>query len=202
MGRVFADRAHRFTALGLIGLTVVAAMVATAGVTDMLLHNRRKRNEWLAEQQARTRRDVKEALAARERGVATDDQMLLINRERVAAEAAEAKKSKPGIFRRVKNSVFGGPSEGQQKTVGLGEGAATADTLTIPHIVEREIHDEQSQGGVMAAVEQRLGRDRRSGEAIEKAVRPRGGPLDHEAQRIADAVQSSASWTSWLSGRK
>jgi predicted TIM-barrel fold metal-dependent hydrolase len=93
VGRIWADRMHRFTAMGLIGLTVVSGMVAVAGITDMLLHNRRRRNEWMAEQRAKSARDLIEAVEARERGEATEDQLLLINRERAAREAEEAKKN-------------------------------------------------------------------------------------------------------------
>ena len=129
VGRRWADRAHRFTAIGLIGLTVISGMVAAAGITDMLLHNRRRRNEWLDEKRAETQVQVKEALAAQEEGRATDDQMLLINRERAAIEAAEAKRNRPGIFKRAKNAIFSGLSNEEQKGGRIGAGAA--DTLAL-----------------------------------------------------------------------
>ena len=72
----------------------------------MLLHNRRRRSEWLAEQKAKTAHDLaiaKQALAA---GAVTEDQMLLINRERAAEEAAEAKRNRPGIFKRATGWLF------------------------------------------------------------------------------------------------
>ncbi|KAF2863855.1 hypothetical protein K470DRAFT_84046 [Piedraia hortae CBS 480.64] len=50
LGRKWADRTHRATVFGIIGFTVVSAVVATAGTTDMIMHNRKRRAEWRAEQ--------------------------------------------------------------------------------------------------------------------------------------------------------
>ncbi|KAI5782634.1 hypothetical protein EDC01DRAFT_664348 [Geopyxis carbonaria] len=51
-GRYVADKAHRITALTLIGATVVAGGITVFAITDLMLHNRRKRAERLAEVQA------------------------------------------------------------------------------------------------------------------------------------------------------
>lgn len=199
IGRVVADRAHRYTALGLIGLTVLSAMVATAGVTDMLVHNRRRRNEWFAEKHAKTKSDLKEAFAAMDHGTATDDQMLLINRERAAAEAAEARRNRPGVLKRAKSWLFSGLSSEEQKGGKLGAGAA--DTLAMSHAIKEELLDDRPNGGVLNAVERRLDEKRRSGEQVEEAFRPRGGPLDREAQRAANAAADlTKSWSNWVFG--
>ena len=89
--------------------------MATAGITDMLLHNRRKRNDWLAEQQAKSARDLADAKRAEMAGTITEDQMLLINRERAAVEAAEKKKNRPGVFKRVSEWLFSDLSKEEQK---------------------------------------------------------------------------------------
>lgn len=69
LGRSWADRLHRFTTLSLITITLVSAAVATAGITDMVMHNRRRRGEWLAQKQAETAAatfEAKRALGAGE----------------------------------------------------------------------------------------------------------------------------------------
>lgn len=195
IGRAFADRAHRFTALSLIGLTVVTGMVATAGITDMLLHNRRRRNEWLAEKQAQSARDLREAQNALAQGSATEDQMLLINRERAAFEADEAKRNRPGMFKRATGWVFGGLEKEEKKGGTLGVGAAGPTT-------REPMLGETADRGVLQAVEEKVAEDRRSGERVDEVLRPLGGPLDRQAEAATrSAERTGRSWTSWISGR-
>lgn len=200
IGRRWADRAHRFTAIGLIGLTVVSGMVATAGITDMLLHNRRRRNEWLAQKQAETQIEVQRALVAHAEGRATDDQMLLINRERAAAEAAEARRNRAGIFKRAKNWMFSGLSTEEQKGGRIGAGAA--DALAVSHVIKEELPVEKDESSVVHSLEKAVESHRQVGEptGIPKRL---GGPLDQEAQRVAIAVSNTGEgWLNWLTGKR
>lgn len=202
IGRKVADRAHRFTALGLIGLTIVSGCVAAAGITDMLLHNRRRRNEWLAEQQARTARELAEAKRAVAMGMeVTEDQMLLINRERAAEEAAEAKRNRPGMFKRATSYVFGGMEKEEAKGGRLGAAAAAA-TVTPSAVSEGPAEGQKHDRGVLRAVEEKLDENRRQGEQVEEVMRPLGGPLDRQAQLVADSVShASRNWLDRITGR-
>lgn len=198
VGRKWADRAHRVTALGLVGFTVLSAAVATAGITDMLLHNRRRRNEWLAEKQAESARELAIAKQALDQGRASEDQMLLINRERVAEEAAEAKRNKPGIIKRTTSWMFGGLSQEEQKGGRLGAAAAGSQSaLDEAKQVSSSLADEGKS--VLQAVSNKVESHRREGEAVQEFINPVGGPLDRRAQAVADAA--SRSWTSWITGR-
>ncbi|KAK4553581.1 hypothetical protein LTR86_009377 [Recurvomyces mirabilis] len=198
VGRIWADRAHRITAVGLIGLTVVSACVATAGITDMLLHNRRKRNDWLAEQQAKSARDLAEARQAEVRGEVTEDQMLLINRERAAVEAAEVKRLRPGVFKRVGGWLFGDLSKEELKGGRLGAGVSSVVDAVGLESAQGQKHDRS----VLQAVEEKVEASRRQGERVEERLHPFGGPLDRQAQSAADAVTgSSRSWIDRLTGR-
>lgn len=202
IGRIWADRAHRFTALGLIGLTVITGMIATAGITDMLLHNRRRRNEWLAEKQAETARDLAIAKQAEAQGIATEDQRLLINRERAAAEAVEAKKNRPGIFKRITNSLYGGLSEEEQKGGKLG--SATASQIKSALDGPNGSSSTNAEGGqsILHAVQQNIDSHRRQGEMVQELIDPAGGPLDREAELVVKTASAKAtSWTGWLTGR-
>lgn len=190
VGRAVADRAHRVTAISLIGLTVVTGMVATAGITDMLLHNRRRRNEWLAEKQAQSARDLREAADAAGRGEASEEQRLLINRERAAREAEEARRSRPGVWKRVKGWVFGGLEMEERRGGRMGMG------------FREEEAGEGEEKGVLAAVEEKVEGDRRAGERVEEVLRPLGGPLDREADSVVRSVEAKGrSWSSWIMGR-
>lgn len=195
IGRKWADRAHRVTAISLIGLTVVSAAVATAGISDMIIHNRRKRGEWLAEQQAKTARALAEARATQVAGGSlTEEQVLLINRERAAMEAEEARRNRPGIFKRATNWAFGGLSMDEQKG-GRLRGNAPSNTT-------EKTYGEEPSGGVLQAVEERREESRTKVEKIEEAGRPLGGPLDWQAQSAADAISTtSRSWLSRITGK-
>ncbi|GAB7348895.1 hypothetical protein MBLNU459_g7588t2 [Dothideomycetes sp. NU459] len=147
VGRRWADRAHRATAWSLIGLTeamatVTSGVIASFAIGDMLMHNRRKRSEWLAEQQAKHRAQLDEARAVLASGGALDeDQRLLLNQERAQMEAAELQKNKKGIFTRARESLFASvPGEETKGGALLGGGGAA-----------------QNDGsGVLAAVEEKV----------------------------------------------
>ncbi|KAF4552252.1 Hypothetical protein D9617_10g072330 [Elsinoe fawcettii] len=199
VGRVWADRAHRTTAWGLIGLTVVCGVFATFSIGDMLMHNRRKRNEWLQEQQQKSAVLLEEARTAAARGTANDDQILLLNRERAAQEAEAERKAKKGIFRRAKETVFGGlEKEEQQGGKIMAEVRATQQqraAATSPEIQQSGFLEDINPS-IQAAVSK-----------VKETVSPStnagiGGPLDRQAQASIDAIsQQSKSWFSWVTGR-
>ncbi|EGP89305.1 unnamed protein product [Zymoseptoria tritici ST99CH_1A5] len=187
-GRIWADRAHRFTALGLIGFTVISAAVATAGITDMMMHNRRRRNEWFAEKSAEATRNMLLAIQAVERGEATEDQVLLINRARVAEQVAEEKKNKPGIFKRAKGWLYGGLSEEEKRGGRLGVVGAVEEAV--------EERRDGGTGGVLQAVEEKMESSRRREmETLAESINPAGGSLDQRAQLLVDSASNvTSSW--------
>ena len=74
----------------------MCGVFATFAIGDMLIHNRRKRNEWLEEQQRKSAIALEEARQAANTGTANEDQILLLNRERAAAQAEAERKIKTG----------------------------------------------------------------------------------------------------------
>lgn len=200
IGRVWADRAHRVTAISLIGFTVVATVVATAGITDMMLHNRRRRKEWFAEKQAESAREYAVAKQAESYGVATEDQMLLINRARVAMESEEAKKNRPGMFKRA--GTWLGLAEEDKKSGRLSQTAASTTELVADSVQQGAESVAKEGRGVLHAVEQKVEENRRHAEHLQQTANPSGGLLDRQAQLAADSVTDrTRSWTSWTSWR-
>ncbi|QIW95762.1 hypothetical protein AMS68_001280 [Peltaster fructicola] len=180
IGRRWADRAHRVTALSLLGLTIVSVLVAGAGITDLVLHNRRRRRDWYAEQDLKRAADVQEAKAALGAGTITQDQLLLLGQERAKFEAAEARKNKPGMFKSASNYLFGGLAKEEQKGGRLA--AAPQPTPSIREQVAEMVQTTQT-----VAIK------------TEEAVLPQGGPLDRQAQHIYDAaLHQGTSWRKWL----
>ncbi|KAK4620520.1 hypothetical protein CLAFUR0_11391 [Fulvia fulva] len=209
IGRIWADRVHRFTAIGLIGLTIVSGAVATAGITDMMLHNRKRRKEWLAEKQAESTRDLMIAQEALKEGRASEDQMLLINRERVACETEMERRNRPGLFKRATGFLYGGLSEEEKKGGRLMSGngvdgveGAVGSAVDEVKQVSSNLIDEGRHA--VHKVEEKFEQTQRNGQAIAmgELATPTGGPLDKEAQMTANKASNTArSWTSWITGR-
>lgn len=200
---MWADRAHRVTTLGLIGLSLVTLVLATGGITDMVLHNRRKRNEWFAEMQMKSAKELGEARRAQSLGSATEDQVLLINRERAAYEAAEARKNKPGVFKSATTWLFSGLSSEEQKGGRLGGGTTASAAATQPEAVnafpQPAIAGQEHDRSVLQAVQDKVEANRRQGERVEERIRPMGGPLDRQAANAANAATDvGRGWMSWM----
>lgn len=188
------------TAITLIGFTVVSAVVATAGITDMMLHNRRRREEWFAEKQAESAREFAVAKQAEAHGVATEDQILLINRANVAMQAEAAKQNRPGIFKRA--GTWLGLSDEEKKGGRLSQAAASTTESVADAVQEGAASVAQEGRGVLKAVEQKVEENRRHTEHLQQTANPTGGPLDRQAQLAVDSVSSrTRSWTSWIGGR-
>lgn len=175
-------------------------MVAAAGITDMLMHNRRRRNEWIAEQGAKRAMELKDARIAEGQGRETEEQRLLINQARAAMEAEQEKQNRPGMFRRATSWVTGGLSKEEQKGGRLG--AEARERAAVGIVGTEEMLGEREDKGVLQAVQEKVEAHRRTGEQVDEIIRPLGGPLDRQAQHVSDAVvQSSKSWRSWITGR-
>lgn len=187
------------------------------------MHNRRKRAEWLLDQQTKHRAALTEARALLARGEhITEDQMLLLNQERAAVEAEERRKNKPGIFSRAKSVVYDSVPEVETKG---GELARGVQEQARDGFVQAKdgLHkaEQKVQGlGIKDAVEQKVEQGRqyaqqglqkvehgveevehRAGQILHKpaVVKVVGGPLDREAQAVADKVtQTGKSWTDWV----
>ncbi|KAI9833178.1 MAG: hypothetical protein M1819_003801 [Sarea resinae] len=215
-GRVWADRAHRITALSLIGLTGVAGVVTVFALGDMIALNRRKRREFFAEEEKKHQFFLAAAQDAFAKGIADEDQIVLLNRERAAAEA-EAEKKK-GIFTRAKGFLVGGlkkdedesvPAQEDQQQQG-GESLVASTASAIGGDVWKQGGSESTgetgdKVGVLKALDER----RRGAERQLQTKTPQGGYLDQLGENVATkaaetsekASSSSRSWTSWLTGR-
>ncbi|MCJ1415287.1 hypothetical protein MMC32_001619 [Xylographa parallela] len=203
-GRVIADAAHRFTALGLIGLTVLAGGVATFALGDMIVYNRRKRKSFFAEQHMLLEQRLAEARQAAANGTADDDQMLLINRERAADEAEEARKARKGplsIFtglfstKGLKEEDNGSGLDllGEEGLRKMGEESSIIQPAGETRIQDQEV----PRVSISHDVEEK----RQEGEQKLIDVKAKGGPLDQIAEQATAAAESKGGWTSWVTSK-
>ncbi|KAL8303437.1 hypothetical protein RB597_005073 [Gaeumannomyces tritici] len=118
--RGFFDHAHRFTTMGLIGLSAVATLVTAYAAVDMMTYNRKRKHEFL-EAQARMRADSLEAARlAYMRGDATDEQVALV-------EEANSRGADVSIFSKLP-PVISSPAAVKPPTATAADGEASSAT--------------------------------------------------------------------------
>lgn len=230
-GRRWADRAHRFTAYGLILFAGVSVVVAAYGTTSLVAHNRRQKRAWIERELDR----LDGARRAFLRGDASAEQLHLLEQERAGEEMtvarqrdAERKKSE-SYWSRAKGLVGLQAASGEmgqetqverqereartarrQRPAGDGwiEGEVQAVAVAPSGIkgVGLDSRGRPVPESKVEYVSRKVQDERRSGE---KEVVARtgitGGPLDLLADNVADAVTSSTQsrgWFSWFKGSK
>ncbi|KAL9007341.1 MAG: hypothetical protein Q9173_007359, partial [Seirophora scorigena] len=117
-GRRWADVAHRTTALGLMGVTLLAGVITAFSLTDMLIYNRNQRRLFYATQAAIYTETLQSAIEAEQTGRAlTDEESSVLNREKavLAAEAAREKRSQASWTTRAKQFFLGVDEQGGEK---------------------------------------------------------------------------------------
>lgn len=201
---------------------MVAAGVTAFALTDMILHNRRKRSAFYAEQRALYAERLLDAIETERAGrPLDDDQTLILNRERARVQAEEAKKER-SLKNSIKGFIMGGLKEEE------GAVAETPKVLSEGEILNRigigkekvlEAADGLRAGELEGAEEPRTGNELRQGESRvetspilnyvreerregERAMNGRGvkgGPLDQMAEAAVANAKSKGtnSWWTW-----
>ncbi|CAF9921331.1 hypothetical protein IMSHALPRED_005151 [Imshaugia aleurites] len=204
-GRVWADRAHKVTVTA-----VVAAAITGVSLTDMIVHNRRKRTAFYNEQHALYSQRLIEAIETEKSGAPLDDdQTLILNRERARVQAEEAAKQRTwgkmikGVFvgdlKRDDEGAEPGekvvvPSEGEiLQKMGVDQAAILERARLADEeagVEGKEVEGGREEGrrdgsGILRAVAEK----RREGERVMEAAGVRGGPLDQMAEGAVQAVE-------------
>ena len=183
--------------------TAAASIVVIIALGDMLLYNRKKRNEFYASMKREYAQQLAEARAAVAAGNATYDQLewLAIEAE---AKHIDSNKNKP-VWRRFKEAVY--------ESFSLQEQRGGKLKIVGAEFAEGDKEDGADRDGVMKAVQELVELKRK-----EKAARaddgqldslpadtmqlPAGGVLDELGEKTAqDAKAASKSWWSWATGR-
>lgn len=173
----------------------IAGIVTVFALGDMIIYNRKKRTEWMEGQHAQRRELLQAAYQAAATGTADEDQMLLINQERAAEAAAQARMAKGGLLKRTKRFLFSGLSN-EDATLDDEKTRERDPRGALGGEVWKESTSDNSgetrdQLGIIRAVED-IRRD-------PKRPQVRGGPLDELAENVVtSASEKSSSWTSWM----
>lgn len=155
---------------------------------DMMIYNRRRRNEFYRLQREQRTHALQLANEALESGSANQEQLQLIEEEKARLANDQAKKQ-AGLFKRFKEGLTGGLEKEDKKGGTLG--------IRVKSITENG----SAELGIGGAVE---GLVDSTNETLPSAPqRPvKGGPLDQLGATAAqDAEKARKSWWGWLSGR-
>ncbi|KAF8867073.1 hypothetical protein BDZ45DRAFT_682606 [Acephala macrosclerotiorum] len=211
-GRVWADRAHRFTALTLIGATFVAGGVTVYTFWDMIVYNRKKRAQFYQEQKALHQSAIYNARQSIAAGTATEQEINFIKMEddyQAKFEEERRRKAAPGPIGKAKNWLFSGlTKEEEGEDVGSSERRLGYEALS-----EEDDSLGERESDIVRAIEEKkiaITENAKHAFAQERELEKTGGPLDRlgtAAERPA-AVPASVegqpkakSWSSWIMGR-
>ena len=174
--------------------TVVAGGVTLFSLGDMIVYNRRKRKAYYEEQNLLAYQRLQEAKEAAIKGIATEEQILVLNRARAADEAEEVRKNKKTVWKSLK-SVFS--SEGLRKDdVGSATAGGSTTSLQFTPNVETTSAD-PSKSTILEALEEK----RREGEKTLEDRGVAGGPLDKLAEQATSSDSSRGGWTTWFGSK-
>jgi len=167
---------------------VLAAGITVFALGDMMIYNRRRRNEFYRLQREQRAHALELANEAFNNGSANEEQLQLIEEEKMRLAGVQTRKQ-TGLFKRLKEGLIGGLEKEDKKGGTLGIGVTStaekgSEELGIMNKVE----------GLVDSTKEKL--PPASGRSVE------GGPLDQLGATVAkDAEKARKSWLRWLSGR-
>ncbi|KAL8816340.1 MAG: hypothetical protein Q9191_008349 [Dirinaria sp. TL-2023a] len=197
VARLRAARAAAKTQIDII----VCVGVTTYALSSMIIYNRRKRRAWYADQIRAQEEDLVAAIENDKRGLPlTEDQTLVLNREKARFAAEEERRNKPTYWGRVVQPMlerwtgfrFG---EGEARAAKGEEGEADAESV-VQKIEDGVVQGEKRVGeGLREMVRGNLagggGVEAEQGVimGLEEARTRKGGPLDQAAENAVESAR-------------
>lgn len=174
---------------------VVAIGFATISFGDMMIANRKKKQEWYTEQEAAYERALAQARVAEANGTLTSNLSLFLNHDRATQQAEAEKRNKLSLWQRSKNLLSSGLGmKGESLVEGADRRTPEQDPSEALHKRGREqarmvgAQDSVSLSEASPVPKPSTAEDSR---IVESRAGPAGGPLD----RLGDQTSSSVSHT-------
>lgn len=181
-------------------------MVCVYALSDMMIYNRKKRAQFFSEQHAVHMNSLHNAQLAQQHGTASEEQIALIETERVQAQAqADAQKAKAtrkGIFGRGKDWLFAGLKQDEEVAE---EGGKKVEE--VMNEVGGQVQEAVGANGskILRAVEEKKEGVKQKIEGAwerEKSAERAGGPFDRLGTSAAEeTAPKKGGWTSFMTGR-
>jgi len=201
-GRVWADKIHRFTALTLIGATVIAGGVTVYALGDMMVYNRKKKAQFFEEHKAKVEAALHTARKAIEMGNASDEQIKFVRLEDEHEAMLKAKSEKRGMFTKSKDWLFSGlKKEEEGNDLGTSE-----NRLGYEGMSEEDDSLGARESDIVRAIEDKktaIAEKAKQAFADERERQRSGGPLDRigtpsESSSRREETPRSGGWTSFM----
>ncbi|KAI2468231.1 hypothetical protein F4781DRAFT_399299 [Annulohypoxylon bovei var. microspora] len=129
VSRRYFDAAHKFTVLGLIGFSGLALFVTVYATGDMMVYNRKRRNEFFAMQRQLKSDSLEAARLAYISGSASPEQLALV--EEAEAKARQSGTSLPPLLSAPRSmSASPPPTTGEGVTETVGRTVWPGEALT------------------------------------------------------------------------
>lgn len=122
VSRRYFDAAHKFTVLGLIGFSGLALFVTLYATADMMVYNRKRRNEFFALQKQLRADSLEAARLAYMTGTASEEQVTLV--EEAEAKARQSGMNLPPLLSDPKSAAGGLAVDNIERSVWPGEAMA------------------------------------------------------------------------------
>ena len=167
----------------------------------MITVNRRRKRDWIAEQESNYQRALAMARTAEEEGTLTDSLKMFLVKEQALQQAEAEKAGKESLWQRTKKSMFGGLSLEEKP-----RGRLLVDPETLKGPLDERPQAQQSvradrttetSPGIVLSVEEPT--ESRVADDIRRQLGPAtarptsgGGPLDHYAEEITVSISASA----------
>lgn len=196
-GRLWADRIHRTTTLSLIGITVVAGVITVYTLTDMMIHNRRKKHEFMIEQKHVHLAAVSSARAAMAAGTATPEQIMFMETEDKLDRIEAERRNRPGPLTKGKQWLSGKLFSGMKR-----EETTVSSESEILKAVD-ELKEELGEAlvttkGAFQETAGKIRQDTQDAWEKEKKLEREGGLLDQVGLTEECEKPKNGGWTSWM----
>ncbi|KAL3424206.1 hypothetical protein PVAG01_03487 [Phlyctema vagabunda] len=193
-GRVWADRAHRFTTLSLIGITFICGGVTVYALGDMMIYNRKKRAEFYAQEKATRENAIEKAKLAISHGTASQDDIEFIEREETYRQYMEERINKPGLWKRSTQWLFSSLKKDDEisgeSSTKKASGDATAGSAEGSVLKALEDKKNVAEGKITQAI------------SAEKNRQRTGGPLDRLGSSDDENTPKAGGWTSFMNVKR
>jgi len=186
MLRLFLHAPHRPFLTLLTLLVVILILFVTYSFYDMIMFNRRRKSEYYDARQKRNQDALSTAVKAVAEGKATLKQKILIKRYEAVQAAEDERLANRGFLARSMDWALPGT---------LGRQSEAKLIMKLDQDIVKALETGELKLSEDDLVDDMAAPDPSSPTAIPAA----GGPLDQQAQAIADnTAQATKSWTSWI----
>jgi hypothetical protein len=174
----------------------VCAVLAAFSITDMILYNRKRRNQWVRDKHKVQEEDLLDAFNSYRAGTADEEQLELLETFRKKEIAKQLSASRTGILTKVKSWFVDGYTLEEKKGGALASSLAAQSS--VPEANLGGSVQERGEGlGIVEAIEEKRAQKAQHESVVHTSQKR--GMLDHLADNAVKDI--SKGWSGWILGK-